>query len=107
MFNPIQFIVDYNSQKFSVIDFSDTGSIYRDGRTTFTLNIIFRKLLSVTSGLQQHHVICVNTNGIYTANRSARIEVSCTIKKTSISILLENAGVIHIFSDTNVFEPKC
>ena len=35
MFNPIQFIVNYDSQKFSVINFLDTGSIYMDGRTIF------------------------------------------------------------------------
>ena len=49
MFNPIQFIVNYDSQKFSVINFLDTGSIYMDGRTNlfFTLGSEYHKICLV------------------------------------------------------------
>ena len=46
MFKPIQFIVNYDSQKFSVINSLDTGSIYMDDKTTFffTLGSEYHKL---------------------------------------------------------------
>ena len=63
MFNPIQFIVNYDSQKFSVINFLDTGSIYMDGRTNFffTLGSEYHKMY-VLSTSQKHLILWIETS---------------------------------------------
>ena len=49
----MQFIVNYDSQKFSVINFLDTGDIYMDGRTTF----------SFTLGSEYHEICFIDIQG--------------------------------------------
>ena len=60
MFNPIQFIVNYDSQKFSLINFLDTGSMYMDGRTTFFFLPLGLNIITIVLSIFRDNLLAFN-----------------------------------------------
>ena len=50
VFTPIQFIVDYNTQTFCIVNLHNTGSIYMNGWTSFLF----------TLGPENHEICLIN-----------------------------------------------